>query len=77
MLTVSLLDNFCVNLREAMEKNGFNQTALARRAGVRAATISDILRGEMEPSVELCEKIAKAANIRPDTAFLEPAQKVS
>lgn len=74
---MSLVDNFRTNLRAAMSRLGLTQSELARRSGVRIATISDILAGRMEPSVTMCEKIATAAEMRADLSFVEPTAKAS
>lgn len=70
-----LLDNFALNLRDAMERNGITGAELARRSGLHFVTVSRVLNGHLSPTVETCEKLAQAAGMRPDTAFLEPAKK--
>jgi len=42
------------------------QTAFARRVGVSQPTISDIIRGEHFPSVELLKRIAKETGLSLD-----------
>ena len=74
---MSLVDNFRSNLRQAMKERGISQVALAKAADVRIATVCDIFAGRMEPSVEMCEKLAKAAGLRPDASFLLPEAKAS
>lgn len=70
-----LIDNFATNLRSAMEQANITGMELARRSGLHYVTISRILNGKISPSVEACEKLATAAGMRPDTAFLEPLKK--
>lgn len=70
-----LLDNFAVNLRDAMKRNRISGMELARRSGMHFVTISRILHGKLSPTIDTCEKLAQAADMRPDTAFLEPLKK--
>jgi transcriptional regulator with XRE-family HTH domain len=75
MTTMPLLDNFAANLRDAMVLTGVTGQELSKRSGLHYVTISRILNGKLSPSVETCEKLAIAAGIRADTAFLEPLKK--
>ena len=70
-----LLDNFATNLRDAMKRANISGMKLAELTGVHYVTISRILNGHLSPTVETCEKLAQAAGMRPDTAFLEPLKK--
>jgi len=67
-----LMENFRENVRAAMEANAITQQELSVRSGVHYVTVSKALSGKMEPSVAICERLAEAAGIRPDTVFLEP-----
>ena len=69
-----LLQNFVANLREAMEEKKVSGAELARRSKLHWVTISRILNGHLSPTLETCEKLAKAAGMRADTAFLEPLE---
>ncbi|MGT2715543.1 helix-turn-helix transcriptional regulator [Streptococcus respiraculi] len=55
-------------LKELRARDGLNQTALAKEAGVSRQTISLIERGEYTPSVIIALKIAQIFN--------EPLEKV-
>ena len=72
-----LIDNFTSNLREAMLHAGLTGLQLAERSGVHFVTISRILNHKLNPSIEVCEKLAEAAGIRADTIFLEPVKKTA
>jgi transcriptional regulator with XRE-family HTH domain len=72
MTKMPLMDNFRQNLRRACEERGISQQELAKRSGVHHVSVSRILNGKQDPSVELCERLAVAAEIRADTVFLEP-----
>ena len=50
-------------LREARERQGLSQRALARRAGVTNATISMIERGQISPSVASLRKLLEALGL--------------
>ena len=74
---MALIDNFRANVKDAISDAGLSQRALAIAVGIHYTTMSRILSGDVTPSIETCESIAKAAGIRPDTAFLQPAEKVA
>lgn len=77
MSNVPLLDNFVENLQRAMDANDISGAELARRSGVHFVTISRILHGKLAPSVPVCERLATAAGMRADTAFLQPEPAAS
>lgn len=66
-----LADNFRENLRSAIEKNGLTQRQLAEKSGVHYVTICNILAGRAEPSLTICEALAKAAKIKLPEIFAE------
>ena len=74
---MALLENFRANLQAAMTESGISGQEVARRSGVHWVTVSRILNGKLAPSLAICEKLARATGIRPDTAFLPPAEKVA
>jgi len=76
MQTVALIDNFRVNVKDALSDAGISQRALAVAVGIHHVTICRILSGDVTPSLETCENIAKAAGLRADTVFLAPAEKI-
>ena len=59
-----LEDNFRENLRAALEREGLTQRELAAESGVHYVTICNILAGRVEPSLTICEALAKAAKIK-------------
>lgn len=76
-MNVALLDNFRANLESQCKELSISQSELSRRSGIHRVTITRILSGSIDPSVATCEKLAKAAGIRPDTIFLEPVEETS
>ena len=72
-----LQSNFRDNLRSAMEEHGIDQQDLAKLSGVHYVTISRILAGKQDPTLTVCEKLAKAAGIRADLVFLSPEKIAS
>lgn len=61
-------------LRRLREARGLSQRELARRAGVTAATISDIERGRRQPTLPLLGRIVTAAaGPRAALRFVDPA----
>ncbi len=47
-------------LRELLAEHGTPQAWLARKAGISATTMSEIVRGDVVPSLGTARKIAKA-----------------
>ncbi len=62
---MALKDSFRENLRLRLELGGITVTQLAEDAGVNRVTIYKILNGDMEPSLSVCEAVAKAAGMSP------------
>jgi transcriptional regulator with XRE-family HTH domain len=56
-------------LQQEMNKRGWNNSELARRAGVTRGAIGNVLRGDRNTGSELCLAISKALNIPPETVF--------
>lgn len=64
-----LLDNFRENMRRGMETKAVSQRELSRISGIHWVTISRILSGTVEPSVTVCETLAKAIDQTPEKIF--------
>ncbi len=60
-----LLQNFRDNLRKQIDASGMSKTAIAEAAGIHRVTLHKILAGEFEPSLDMCEKLAEALEIKP------------
>lgn len=76
MSTMPLLKNFRTNLAAACNLAEISQRELSRRSGVHYVTICRILSGSLDPSVAICERLARAAGMRADLAFLEPEKNL-
>lgn len=72
-----LLANFRDNLRAAMQDRGWDQQDLSRESGVHYVTISRILSGRQDPTVTMCERLARAVGLRADLVFLAPEKIAS
>lgn len=57
-------DTFVRNLKFLIDLNEFSQTDLAKKSGVSQKSISNILLGEQNPTIETAEKIAKAFGLQ-------------
>jgi len=68
---MNIAKNFRMNLRAALIARGMTQRDLARASGVHEVTISKIINGREQPSLEICEKLAKAAGIKLPKIFSE------
>lgn len=64
LLTITLPYGKKLNmtLHDYLELNGIKPSQLAKLAGVPAATITRVLRGERKPGLLLMEKIMQATN---------------
>ncbi|MBD3109860.1 helix-turn-helix transcriptional regulator [Bacillus sp. AGMB 02131] len=57
-------------LKELRARDGYNQTELAKLAGVSRQTISLIERGEYMPSILIAVKIARIFNKKVEDVFI-------
>ena len=69
-----LLDNFVANLKAAIKKAGISQRELARRSNVHYVTINRIIQGNLDPSIQVCEALGKAAGMTEEKIFRVPAK---
>jgi transcriptional regulator with XRE-family HTH domain len=73
-MTISPLAAVVVaNLRREMSRAKLSQSALAKRAGIRRATLCDLLRERHEPTLPLCQSLADALGINPAKFFRDSA----
>lgn len=56
---------FARNLREAMERAGMHQTALAQKAGMSGSHLSEVLRQLASVTIDLVADLAEALGIQP------------
>jgi DNA-binding XRE family transcriptional regulator len=70
-----LLTNFRENLRKQIDASGLSKTAIADAAGIHRVTLHKILAGDFEPSLEMCEKLAEALEIRPVEKIFQKSRK--
>ena len=64
-MATNLSDTFRRNLLARIRRDGLTITGLAHNAGVHRVTIHKILSGEIEPSLSMCEKLAKNTGFSP------------
>lgn len=64
-------NNFRANVRFLMEESGISQRSIAEIAGLSYPYINRILQGTVNPSIDVCETIAEALEIK----FVELLQK--
>ena len=57
-------------LKELRARDGYNQTELAKRAGVSRQTVSLIERNEFMPSILTAMKIARIFNMTVEEIFI-------
>jgi len=58
-------------VREARRRAGLTQAALAEKAGVAKSTVGRIESGARKPSVELVERLARAAGLEVTVSLSE------
>lgn len=58
-------ENFCRKLREAAAARRITQTALAEQVGLTQSNVSDYMRGQFVPGVDMVERFAAALGVAP------------
>jgi len=66
-----LTDDFRVSVRRLLRERRMTQKDLAKLLGIKEPSISQLLTGEYQPSLQQVEKISKALHMRA-TIVLEP-----
>lgn len=56
-------------LQKEMDEREWSISDLARNAGVARGSIANILRGDRNPGVDVCEAIARAFKISPESVY--------
>jgi transcriptional regulator with XRE-family HTH domain len=60
-------------IAEARREKGLSQSALAKRAGMTAATLSRLESGKMRLTADYMRQIAEALDLRPEDLFVTAA----
>lgn len=60
---------FATWLTGEMDRRGWSNSELARRAGVVPSTLSKIITGYNQPGIDLCNGLARALNLPPELIF--------
>ncbi len=63
---------FGANVRARREQLGYSQEELAFRAGVNRAYLSDVERGERNPTINVVDRIAVGLGVDPADLFRRP-----
>jgi len=64
--TVNAFTNWLI---EEMNKRGWSQAELARRAGISRGAVANLINGQRKPGPETCEGIARAFRYPADKVF--------
>lgn len=75
MAKESIKDVLAKNTRALMTRRGWNQTDLAKRAGISQTHVGNVLRKEVEPTTTIIEGLAKAFGL-PGYVLLMPGLPV-
>ena len=65
----TLRDGFTKRLREVRMEEGISQQQLSRQAGFDRTYVGKVERGEISPSLDAIEEIAKELDINPMELF--------
>jgi transcriptional regulator with XRE-family HTH domain len=69
MYSLMNMDEFKRWLQQEMDNRGWSISDLARSANVARGSIGNILRGERNPGIDVCEGIAHAFKISPEIVY--------
>lgn len=61
-----MANNLSVYLNEELNKGGWSQRELARRAGLSPTSISEVMAGKRGPGKRCCQAVAKALHAPPE-----------
>lgn len=56
-------------LQNELDKRGWAQIELTRRGGISSGAVSNLMSGDRNPGPEICNAIARALKIPPETVF--------
>jgi transcriptional regulator with XRE-family HTH domain len=63
------VSKFSVWLQREMDKREWSMSDLARNAGISRGAVANIMRGDRNPGVNVCEGIAKALKVSPEIVY--------
>ena len=70
VIMLSIVNNmFSEWLMNELNNRNINQSELARLSGVSRGAISHIINGVRQPGPDICDAIANALNLAPETVF--------
>jgi len=70
---MDLVQVFGRNVREAREAKGLTQEDLEGLTGIRRSYISDMERGQRNPTIRALQRIAVALSVQPEELLRLPA----
>jgi transcriptional regulator with XRE-family HTH domain len=65
----AMSDTFRLWLSQEIDRRGWSHRELARQTGLSQTFVSKTLAGERKPSVNLCNKVAQAFDVSPETVL--------
>lgn len=74
-MTTKKDEMFIKKLKLAMLESGFNQVSLAKKLGIKSASVSQWLTGKNNPKISTLEKLAKATG-KPVNYFFDNSTDV-
>ncbi len=66
---MTMAKDFVTWLTKEMEDRGWNNSELARRAGLVPSAISQVIAGNRGTGPEFCRSVARALGLPPETVF--------
>ncbi|RIK37432.1 MAG: hypothetical protein DCC55_24360 [Chloroflexi bacterium] len=66
-----MANNLSVYLNKELDRRGWSQRELARRAGLSPTSISEVMAGKRGPGKRFCQAVAKALHVPPERILQE------
>ena len=66
---MTMANNFVTWLTTEMETHGWNNSELARHAGLVPSAVSQVITGSRHPGPDFCQSLAQALSLPPETVF--------
>lgn len=70
---MSSQENFRANIRAAIKSRGITQRIVAERAETSAAYVNRVISGEISPSLETCDRLARALGLPLVALIIHPS----
>lgn len=69
---MAALENFRINLKTVIEKNGLKKSHIATKLHTSRSYIDEVIKGETEPKLSSCENLAHAVGLPLEALLVAP-----